>query len=492
MAESRRSTDDIQLVTFGLAGEEFGVPIAFVKEIVRVPEITRVPRVPAFVEGVANLRGSILPIVNLRERFDLPSGERTDDNRAVVVEIAGRLTGLVVDQVSEVMRVPRDTVEPAPPVVSGGVGAEFLNGVAKLKGGERLILLLDIEKVIPTVEAGGTVERAARRGETESRAERRTLEEEQIVSFRVAGEEYGIGIEDVQEIIRVPGISSVPGSPHFVEGVVALRNRLLPIVNLRKRFGMQAAEADEDARVVVINLDGVVTGVQVDAVSEVLSVPRESIEAAPPILGAGQSEQLRGVAKLEGGERLLMLLDVRRVLSGEEVGQLAAMALGSGEDSGGEKADRRQSMDEEQFVSFRVEGEEFGVGIHQVQEIIWLPEITRVPRAPYFVEGIVNLRGSVLPVVDMRKRFGFPPAEPTDSTSIVVVDVGDRKTGVIVDSVSEVLRISGESIEPPPPVIEGVDASFVKGVGKLDGGQRMVIILDLDRVLSIEGARAVA
>ena len=150
----------------------------------------------------------------------------------------------------------------------------------------------------------------------------------------------------------------------------------------------------------------------------------------------------------------------------------------------------RQALDEEQFVGFRVENEEFGVNIQQVQEIIWLPEITKVPRAPYFVEGIVNLRGSVLPVLDIRKRFGLPATPATDSTSIVVVDIDGHKTGVVVDAVSEVLRFSRDAIEPPPPIVKGVDASFVKGVGKLKGGQRMLIILELSRVLSMEGAPA--
>jgi purine-binding chemotaxis protein CheW len=227
-------------------------------------------------------------------------------------------------------------------------------------------------------------------------------------------------------------------------------------------------------------------GILVDAVSEVLSVAKDAIEPPPPILSADDADQLRGVAKLDEGKRLIMLLDVNRVLSPAEAQQLAGLGVQAGKGASDEAAvQRRQTADEQQYVSFRVENEEFGVGIQQVQEIIWLPNITKVPRAPHFVEGIINLRGSVLPVIDMRKRFGIPEAPHTDSTSIVVVDVGSRKTGVIVDSVSEVLRISQDAIEPPPPVVAGVDASFVQGVGKLQGGQRMLIILDLARVLSL-------
>jgi purine-binding chemotaxis protein CheW len=290
----------------------------------------------------------------------------------------------------------------------------------------------------------------------------------------------------VQEIIRVPEINSVPQAPHYVEGIVSLRNRLLPIVNLRKRFGLEPGEIDrEDNRIIVVNLSGSVTGVLVDAVSEVLSVPTDAIEAPPRIIGASQAEQLRGVAKLDAGKRLIMLLDAAKVLSVAEAQELAGLTHGR-KGKGREislTAVEGQALDEEQFVSFRVESEEFAVDIQQVQEIIQMTAITRVPQAPHYVEGVINLRGNVLPVIDIRKRFGMAEAEATDSTSIVVVDVGGAKTGVIVDAVQEVLRLNRGAIEPPPAVVGGVDRSYVSGVGKRDGAKGMLIVLDIGRVL---------
>ncbi|MBA2450026.1 MAG: chemotaxis protein CheW [Chloroflexi bacterium] len=487
--------DETQFVTFMLDGEELGVPIAAVKEIVRVPDITRIPKAATYIEGVANLRGSILPIANLRRRFDLPDEERTDDNRVVVIEVGGRLMGLVVDQVSEVLRVSDESVEPPPPIVSATLGTDFLHGVAKLKGGERLVLLLDIDKVLPAEEVEVTTAEAVRtaaRSDVEARASRQVIEEEQIVSFRVANEEYAISIDDVQEIIRVPEISHVPKAPASIDGMVALRNRLLPIVNLRKRFLMPTIELDEDSRIVVVSFGNVVTGIQVDAVSEVLSVPKDAIEPLPEIMSASAADQLRGIVRLDDGKRLIMLLDVSRILSSAELGELATPGEGGQIVSTVSEMGRRHALDEEQFVSFRVEHEEFGINIQQVQEIIWLTEITRVPRTSAFVEGIINLRGSILPVIDLRKRFGIVAAEPTDSTSIVVVDVGGRKTGIVVDAVSEVLRLNRDAIEPPPPVVAGLDVSFVEGVGKLPNGRGMLIILNLIEVLSLVELSVVA
>ncbi len=104
-----------------------------------------------------------------------------------------------------------------------------------------------------------------------------------------------------------------------------------------------------------------------------------------------------------------------------------------------------------QLVSFRLAREEYGIEITKVQEIILLGQITRVPQTPDFIKGLINLRSSVIPVVDLRRRFGLAAEEPTDETRIMVVNVGGKTLGVIVDAVSEVLRVSPEQIVPPPP-----------------------------------------
>ena len=144
--------------------------------------------------------------------------------------------------------------------------------------------------------------------------------------------------------------------------------------------------------------------------------------------------------------------------------------------------------EERQLVVFQLGAELYGVDIARVHEIIRLQTITRVPRAPSFVEGVINLRGKVIPVVDLRRRFGLPTAEHTRATRIVVVEIGDQVVGIIVDSVSEVLRVSTATIEPPSPVVAGIDSEYLHGIAKLP--ERLVILLDLDRVLAREERRA--
>ena len=469
--------------------------VRHVREIVRVPAVTRVPKTPASVEGVANLRGTLLPIINLRCHFGMPPAERNDDMRAVVVEADGRLAGLVVDRVSEVIRVPAACIEPPPATSGDGQTHPWLQGVAKLCEGQRLILLLDVDKLIPSSDVTQTVTRSAH--VTTAARQQQTVHagsqsSQQVVTFHIDGEEYALPVKDVQEIIRPPEISRIPHTPGYVEGVASLRDRVIPIVNLRTRFAIGGCAVDDDSRVVVVNVGAAVIGMQVDAVSEVLNLPADAMAVPPALLGADGSDQLLGVAKLDKGRRLIMLLDANRILPLADLGLLTDTAGKDPAMSAAEATARRQIGDEQLFVGFRIEGEEFGVPIQYVQEIIWLTRITRVPRTPPFVEGIINLRGNVLPVIDLRKRFGLPSLAATESTSIIVVDVDGRRSGVIVDAVSEVRRLALDSIEPPPAVTGPIDSSFVTGIGKCHGGSDMIIILDLAGIVAVNETGATA
>ncbi len=147
------------------------------------------------------------------------------------------------------------------------------------------------------------------------------------------------------------------------------------------------------------------------------------------------------------------------------------------------------------FLSFVLGSEEYGVEIAKVQQIVGIMDVTRVPRTPGFVRGVINLRGRVIPVVDLRGKFQMPAVADTEKTCIIVVQVSRDDLavtrGIIVDEVSEVLSFQQEQIEATPRTVGGMDeAEYVTGMGKL--GKKVVILLDVDRVLEDEGVAAVA
>lgn len=137
-----------------------------------------------------------------------------------------------------------------------------------------------------------------------------------------------------------------------------------------------------------------------------------------------------------------------------------------------------------QLVSFTLGAEEFGVDILRVQEINRMVTVTSVPNSPSFVDGVINLRGKVIPIIDLRTRFGMPRKEHDKNTRIVVIELKNNIVGFVVDAVSEVLRIPRSVCEPPPAIVSGIHADYITAVGKLE--DRLLILLDLEKVFSVE------
>ena len=140
-----------------------------------------------------------------------------------------------------------------------------------------------------------------------------------------------------------------------------------------------------------------------------------------------------------------------------------------------------------QLVSFKIGSEEFGIDILKVQEINRMMQITKVPNAPNFIDGVVNLRGRIIPVISLRTRLNMEKIENDNRTRIVVVDLEGTIVGFIVDEVSEVLRIPKSITEPPPEMVAGIDSDYITAVGKLE--DRLLILLDLDKIFSSEETR---
>jgi purine-binding chemotaxis protein CheW len=220
----------------------------------------------------------------------------------------------------------------------------------------------------------------------------------------------------------------------------------------------------------------------------VLNVPTSLMEPPPRITSNGGME-LSGVAKLDDGARLIMLLDVANLMKDQKLRDVQNSSRQAVEKRDTAElqtaAPGAQEMNELQLVTFLLGDEEYGVPISQIQEIDRLARITKVPKAAEFIEGITNLRGEVIPVLDTRKRFGLAVKPPDDRTRIIIVDLGGVKTGLVVDSVREVLNLARKDIAPPPEAIgSGIDQQFISGIGKVDAGKRMIVLLDVEKILS--------
>jgi purine-binding chemotaxis protein CheW len=497
------SSDTRQFVTFIIGKEVFAVDMAPVQEIIRVPDVVRVPLAPKTLDGLANLRGKVLPIISLRRMFGFDERENDEATRALVIDL-GQPLGFAVDRVDRVVGVEPSKIESVEAIRST-VNTDLLSGMIKDVGGHAMIMVLDFEKLIASEfqQIASMAKTAATKLEvtatTVQEEETDTSDELQMVSFDVAEQEYAIAIEDVQEIVQVPEqIVHVPHSASHVLGVMILRNRLLPLVSLRRMFALPERSADETSRIVVVALGTASVGIVMDNVNEVLRVPKSEVDPMPSLLiREGHLAEIAKICRLDSGKRLISIISARNLFNHSSIKEALANveAIKQENETTNENdsdTDDAASGDEEQVVVFRLGKEDYGVPIESVQEIVRVPEqLTHVPKAPAFVEGVINLRGAVLPVIDLRRRLGLESIARADSQRVVVFLIKGTRTGFIVDSVAEVLKVHKSAIEPAPK-FSSEQATLLSRMANLEKQKRMIQLIDPNHLLKRGDLKALA
>lgn len=494
------AADTRQFVTFISCGEVFAVDMAPVQEIIRVPDVVRVPLAPATLDGLANLRGKVLPVISLRRLFGFAEKEHDDSSRVIVVD-AGQSLGFVVDRVASVVGVETSRIEDVGSI-SSTVDTELLSGLIKDVGGHAVIMVLDFAKLVAReftqiaaiAKAGGPMGPSSSAAEAEE-SEEKASDELRLVSFHVDGQEYAVGIDDVQEIVQAPdSIIHVPHAESYVLGVMTLRNRLLPLVSLRRMFSLSERALDEKSRIIVLEFNDSSVGLAVDGVNEVLRVPKADVDAMPPLLARDADlAEISEICRLDGGKRLVSIITARNLFEHSAIKEALSAVKEIESDAGEEGAELEDALDDdEQVVVFLLDKEEFGVPIESVQEIVRVPEtLTRVPKAPECVEGVINLRGSVLPVIDLRMRLGLKRVERSDRRRIMVFLISGVRTGFIVDQVSEVLKIPKSSIESAPR-LSSEQGMLLSRMANLEKQKRMIQLLEPSHLVEGEELAQIA
>lgn len=483
-----------QYVTFRVGEELFAVEMNPVQEIIRVPDVVRVPLAPPSLCGLANLRGKVLPILSLRYLFGIAETEIDEATRAVVIDV-GQPLGFVVDRVASVIDCDPSQLEDASQMKSS-VDTTLLKGVIKNSATSSMVMVVDFQQLIDNEFASldqltnensmlsdGLIDDSMNQDEDEVESD-----QIQLVSFSVDRQEYAIHIDDVKEIVQMPeAITMVPRSPHHILGLMNLRDQLLPLVDLRTMFALEDKHPDEKSRVIVVTSGGYFLGIVVDCVSEVLRIDKDTVEALIPALAKeAELSDITDICRLNNGERLVSILSIERFFDSENlqetISELVEENMLEQENSDNDYNDDDMENDN-QVVVFKLNHEEFAVPITSIQEIVRIPdELIRVPKSPDFLEGVINLRGIVLPVVDLRRRLEIEGSERSERQRIVVFLIHGIRTGFIVDQVTEVLRLPDGCVEPSPRISEEHGELF-SGMANLRDSKRMIQLIAPDALI---------
>jgi purine-binding chemotaxis protein CheW len=480
-----------QHLVFRIGDVSAALPVADIVEVVRRPEVLPVPLSPPAVEGLMNLRGTVTVLIDMRRALGQPESAAGEGVRVVVLG-GGRRIGLQVDRIAGMIgSAPGET----------GEGA-----------GEAAVSLLDLERVLPRIAAGAArpVHRSSGgqgtgqgNGQAAApvRADSAAAETRTLVTFEADGEEYAIPVSAVREIVRrQAGVARMPHADGHNLGVMTLRGRLLPLVDLRSLLGLGASAAsrrdDAAGRIIVLSFGGLEVGLVVDRAREILRVPNDRIDPVPALFRQDSGE-IEAICRLDQGRRLISILDPGRLFRTEAVRRTLAGGADPGMEPSSEQRGVRDMPDPDAiqrsvqtatFVIFRLGSVEYGLPSSCVEQVVAVPEqLTAVPKAPAFIEGVINHRGAVLPVIDQRRRFRM--AGTARSRHIVVAALGAARAGVMVDAVTGVLKIPEEAIEPAPE-LSAEQMALISRVATLGG--RMILLLDPAHLLARSEAAEIA
>lgn len=469
-----------QFLTFRLDGRRYALPVGEIAEVIRLPAVARVPQSPQGLMGLANLRGAVIPVASGRGLLGRPEGARTDDARAIVLENELPVA-LVVDAVEELVDVKAGGIQTHSADMAALPG-EVLRGAFQAASGDA-VKILDLQPLLAAAFTSRPRKLAvSRRGAAETLVQALVARLTKLLVFDVAGQEYALPLASVQEVTEAPLLATgIPHAESVVLGVMGFRETLLPLLSLRGLLGFTQDQVRGTEKIVVTRISGALIGLVADRMTAIVSAADDQMEDIPEILAArvGGESRIRAIYRGNGGRRLIPVLSTEE-LFGEEV--MRKLETARNVPQAAAQPDVAAQM--MQFVVFRLGADEFGLPIDAVEEVMRMPDqVARVPKTPKFLEGVVNLRGEVLPVVDQRRRFNMPAAEGLMARRLIVVRTKAHRAGLIVDSVSEVLRTREDDIAAAPS-LTGESTALVRGVVNLERSGRIILLLDPSELLT--------
>ncbi|HEX7822526.1 MAG TPA: chemotaxis protein CheW [Sphingobium sp.] len=442
------------MLTFGVGDTRLALPASLVQEIANLPRIARVPHAPDALLGVANMRGTVIPVVSLARLLGMGD---VATHRIIVVDVDGPV-GLAVTSVSQVV---------------GEADAASLPhiDVATLIG--QAMTQRQVRRSGATIIAAPEEDRTAQ-GETIP-----------LVTFAAGGQDFALPLSAIEEVLRLPpAITLLPHADSVVVGSMAVQGAILPLLSLAALLALPVAAFTRQSRIVVVRIGMHRVGMVVDAMRVIERVAESTIDPVPHALNrSGAEARIQAICRMEGGTRLLPVLAPDQLLRDDITARLLQGDLKEQR----AMADDATDAQSERFLLFRIGEENFGLPIGAVEEVAPLPSrLTPLPKAPDFVQGVMNVRGKVIPVIDQGQRFSGTPTTSA-RPRVIVVQIGALTAGFIVDAVSEVVNLPASALSEAPDLgtEDGAEMGrLFERVARIGGQDALVLIVSPRELLN--------
>lgn len=450
MQTKNKLIEEMTFSTFVIDDMEFGIDVDKVREALFYKgKILKLPTGLDMFEGIINLRGNVIPVINMRKRFGLPPIYETQANCIAIVNYRNRYIGLIFDNISQVVRVDSSDVSS----FVGKVEDDYFSdeGVLLLERGEKLLQVLDLDLVfkdcdIPILE-NASIEN-----------KKKFLEVKQDITFFLGGQEYALGMGDIQEIVNMLPIKNKVRNSGFVNGVITLRNELIPVVDLKAYLDGSQTVIEKGSKIIILKNNPLI-GIIADSIKEVIHY---EIDKLLPInqFGNGKLKDVFSNIVAISEDRNIIKINLDNLFSEDAKKQIKA-GIHLNKDCAGQEQSGRKNTDNEQenlvlnkeFILFKLD-KVFAIEIKEFQEIIKYPDsITEIPGSEDYIDGVLNLRSEAIFIINLRKYYNLPDYNDKKETKVLILNGKNKKIGIIVDDILEILKTDRVEVTKTPRLI---------------------------------------
>jgi len=431
---SKIGTLDLNVIVFQIGKQNFAFSLDNVKEIIKVPSITPVPLTKSHVAGLINLRGDVIPVLNLREKYRIESYIKSEDARIIIIEKNNVKIGMLVDKVLNISSIDQSQVNECKVTT-----LEEVKAVIKQKEEDKLITFIDTDKILEEnleLSVFQKINIESSISETDE-TEQKVLKQERYILVQIDGQNYALNIANIQEIIRFSDFSTVPSESDDVLGIINLRNEIIPIINIQKLLKAESKEIDDETKIMIAYNSGFKFGFIVDKILSVISVNEYEIKPLPTI--ANYKDIFTGTIKSD--ERMFIILSINKIF--EKVSSAIYEEI---KNQGEEALEMLKTSDEKQVVLFEINNQKFAIDIQKVKEINRIPSIVKVPNEKVYLKGIANLRGDIIAIIDLGILLYGGETQINDSSRVIIVELRGERFGILAKKVLSVSKVSAENI----------------------------------------------
>jgi len=442
------------LLVVKIGSNFYGFDANKIQHILRVPSITPVPLVSSKILGVSVILGKIISILDSATILNEGLTDIKNENTRILT--ISDEAALMVDEVTEMITLNNENLEE-----SNG-DEELILGFYKTD--DKIIQILDSKKILENIEL---LSYSAKNIESLNNNKEKNLitsETERLLFFQVQNEDFAIDIEFLKEIIYIPEITPTTNSD--ILGLITLRQDVISVLDLNTQLGFET-DIKSKTRAIIIWYENKSVALLVDDVKMVEDVDKNLIEKMP------ENFKDSNVEAVYKGDKIVSILSTSFIAN-------LIRKYHIKEENDDIKKDEIKELNMKELAVFKIDNEEYAFDIKNVQEIIKYNQTTPIPEAPMYVEGLFNLRGSVIPIISLQERLGFDK-KLDDKTKIIVCNLKDEKVGFIVDDVSDIMFIDDKNISKT----SNKEAVFDEVI-TLDDGKRVILNINLDTLIDDE------